>query len=75
MKTDKSIQNQLKVKNEELLKSCSKNLDENMSIKDNYNAVYKKYLKYKEAYIYCKTKLEKCKHEVIIGQRYTGEIL
>lgn len=70
-----SMHNRLKVQNEELLKSYNKNYDEEMSIKDNYNLVYNKYLKYKEAYIYCKTKLERQKIDVVNDQRFTEEIL
>ena len=47
----------------------------NLNLKEDYEVIYRKYLKYKEAYTSCRGKIEKQRHDILQDQRFTDEII
>lgn len=58
-------------KDKHFSRSQGKQLEANLSLREDYEVVYRKYLKYKEAYSSCRSKMEQQRHNIVQDQRFT----
>ena len=63
------------LKDEEFTKTRGKQVEEHLCLKEEYDIIYKKYLRYKEAYINCRSRIDRQRMDIINDQRFTEEII